>query len=73
MFGSISSASGGVGGTSPVIRTRASMPAQSSFKAVIGVIVNTSKLFGDPGTISSFCAAIASPASVDGTGAGGGG
>ena len=73
MFGSISCASGGVGGTSPVIRTKASTPAHNSFRAVMGVIVKTSKLFGDPGTISSFCAAIASPASSEGTGAGGGG
>ena len=57
---------------SPVIRTSASTPAQSNFKAVMGVMVNTSRLLGEPGTISSFCAAIARPASSDGTGAGGG-
>ena len=56
-----------------MIRTKASTPAHSNFNAVMGVIVKTSKLLGDPGTISSFCAAIARPASSDGTGAGGGG
>lgn len=59
---------------SPVIRTNASMPAHSSFSAVTGVSVNTSRLFGDGGEVSQSSlvgGGIARPASADGFGRGG--
>ena len=59
---------------SPVIRTNASMPAHSSFSAVTGVSVNTSRLFGDGGEVSQSSLVggdIARPASADGFGRGG--
>lgn len=75
IFGTVTKVGGGVGGTSPVIRTRASIPAQSSLRAVTGVSVKTSMLFGDGGEASesSPLADMASPLSEEGFGGGGGG
>lgn len=58
---------------SPVIRTRDSIPAHSSFKAVIGVRVKTSRLLGDGGVSpSSYLEmGMARPLSVEGFGRGG--
>jgi hypothetical protein len=59
---------------SPVIRTKASIPAHSSFRAVTGVSVNTSRLFGEGGAASqSSCVGVGTlrPASADGLGGGG--
>lgn len=64
----------GVGCTdSPVIRTRASIPPHNSFRAVTGVRVKTSRLFGDGGGefVSCLRPGISSPRSADGSGLGG--
>jgi hypothetical protein len=72
IFGGVECVGGGVGGISPVTRTRASMPAHSSFSAVIGPIVNTSRLFGDEGGEGSSPGTLTeSPASAEGFGRGG--
>lgn len=73
IFGGVEWVGGGVGGTSPVTLTKASIPAQSNLRAVIGPIVKTSRLFGDGGKAfgSSFWVSIASPASAEGFGRGG--
>lgn len=74
MFGGVLWVGGGVGGTSPVIRTKASMPAHSSLSAVTGVRVNTSILLGDGGEVSQSSldgGEMARPASADGFGGGG--
>ena len=57
-----------------IIRTRASTPAQSSLRAVTGVSVKTSMLFGDGGDVSesSLLEDMASPLSEEGFGGGGG-
>lgn len=58
---------------SPVTRTSASTPAQRSFNAVTGDIVNTSRLGDDGGELSSlFGNTTTSPASWDGLGVRGG-
>lgn len=62
---------GGVGGTSPVIFTNASMPAQSSFKATTGPIVKTSMLLGEVDLPSMGDVFKLSPASSEGFGRGG--
>ena len=59
---------------SPVIRTKASMPAHNSLSAVTGVRVNTSILLGDGGEVSQSSldgGEMARPASADGFGGGG--
>lgn len=58
---------------SPVIRTRASIPPQSSFRAVTGVRVKTSRLAGEGGVLSasSFGEGNARPLSSEGSGRGG--
>lgn len=68
MLGGISWEGGGVGGTSPVIRTNASTPAHSNFRAVIGPIVNTSRLFGELGGECSLLGDTCRPASAAGLG-----
>ena len=65
-------AGGGVGGTSPVILTNASIPPHNSFNAVTGPMVKTSMLFGDGGDPpTSSQVLIASPVSAEGLGLGG--
>jgi len=58
---------------SPVIRTRDSIPAHSSFKAVTGVRVKTSILLGDGGVSlpSWLVMGMARPLSAEGFGRGG--
>jgi len=51
MFGGVSIVGGGVGGTSPVILTRASTPAHNNFRAVTGLIVKTSDMLGEEGGV----------------------
>lgn len=73
MFGGVEKVGGGVGGTSPVTLTKASIPAQSNLSAVIGPIVNTSMLLGEGGEAlrSSMPDGMISPASAEGFGRGG--
>lgn len=58
---------------SPVIRTSASIPPHSSFRAVTGVRVKTSRLAGEGGVVSlsSFGEGIKRPLSSEGSGFGG--
>jgi hypothetical protein len=59
---------------SPVIRTKASIPAHSNLSAVTGVSVNTSRLLGDGGDVSQSSldgGEMARPTSADGLGRGG--
>lgn len=58
---------------SPITRTNASTPAQSNLRAVTGVRVKTSRLFGEGGEASSSLAdkGIRRPASAEGFGRGG--
>lgn len=73
MLDVVGTSGGGVGGMSPVTRHSASIPAQSSFKAVIGGSVNTSRIGGEGGSIaSSTMGSIARPWSLEGSGGGGG-
>jgi len=72
MLGGVECVGGGVGGTSPVTLTNASMPAHNSFSAVTGPMVNTSRLFGDGGVPGSSPGTFTeSPASAEGFGGGG--
>jgi hypothetical protein len=73
MFGGVVKSRGGVGGTSPVTLTRASIPAHNNFKAVTGPIVKTSRLFGDADLSDRSLgdAFTARPASSEGFGRGG--
>lgn len=72
IFGGVSIVGGGVGGTSPVIFTSASTPAQRSLSAVTGPMVKTSPMFGDEGGVFWSFREAARPVSRDGLGLGGG-
>lgn len=72
IFGGVVKVGGGVGGTSPVTLTNASIPAHNSFNAVTGEILKTSMLLGEGGVFDpSLSALIERPASADGLGRGG--
>lgn len=72
IFGGVWEVGGGVGGTSPVTLTSASIPAHSSFNAVTGEILKTSMLLGEGGVWDpSLSALIARPVSAEGLGRGG--
>lgn len=72
IFGGVWQVGGGVGGTSPVTLTSASIPAHNNFNAVTGEILKTSMLFGEGGVSDPLLSAlIASPVSAEGLGRGG--
>ncbi len=72
IFGGVEKVGGGVGGTSPVIFTSASIPAHRSFSAVMGPIVNTSRWLGEGADPSEEPAEfMVRPLSRDGFGFGG--
>jgi len=73
IFGGVEWVGGGVGGISPVILTNASIPPHNNFRAVTGVSVNTSRLFGDGGgeLVPSLKAGMVRPRSAAGSGRGG--
>lgn len=73
IFGGVETLNGGVGGTSPVILTNASMPPHRSLSAVTGVSAKTSRLLGDGGEVSESLlpGVMARPASEEGLGGGG--
>jgi len=72
IFGGVSMVGGGVGGTSPVIFTSASTPAQRSLRAVTGPMVKTSLIFGEEGGVVWLFREAERPVSRDGLGFGGG-
>lgn len=70
-FGVVGLLIGGVGGTSPVIRTSTSIDSQSNLNAAIGVKVKTSRVSGSgmtPGSKEDPPLQIAIPESADGLG-----
>lgn len=72
MFGGVVKVGGGVGGTSPVTLTNASIPAHNSFNAVTGEILKTSILLGEERIFDPLLSAVIErPLSAEGLGRGG--